>query len=148
MRYLALHSSGNRGLVPLLQIFGLDYDTFALVAKIIYVHLFLSMDLVRHWPLHQLEIKNAFMRGDLEEEVYMEQSPDFVAQEKSSSLGKQLSNSESIWDEIIRILRYIKSAPDKGGNLVSMKSKKQSVAALSGAEVEYRAIAVATCELV
>uniref|UniRef100_A0A3Q7GSG3 Uncharacterized protein n=1 Tax=Solanum lycopersicum TaxID=4081 RepID=A0A3Q7GSG3_SOLLC len=35
-----------------------------------------------------------------------------------------------------------------GGNLVSIKSKKQSVAALSGTEVEYRAILVETCELV
>ena len=35
------------------QIFGLDYsDTFAPVAKIAYVRLFLSMVVVRHWPLY------------------------------------------------------------------------------------------------
>ena len=43
------------------QIFGLDYiDSFAHVAKIASVHLFLSMVVIRHWPLHQLDTKYAF----------------------------------------------------------------------------------------
>ena len=50
------------------------------MAKIAFVRFFLSMVVVRHWPLYQLDIKNAFLHGDLEEEVYMEQPPGFVAQ--------------------------------------------------------------------
>ena len=50
------------------------------------VRLFLSIAAIRHWPLHQLDIKNAFLHGDLEEEVYMEQPPGFVAQGESSTI--------------------------------------------------------------
>ena len=40
----------------------------------------LSMVVIRSWPIFQLDIKNVFLHGDLAEEVYMEQSPGFVAQ--------------------------------------------------------------------
>ena len=66
------------------QVYGSDYgDTFSSVAKIASVCLLLSMTAMCSWPLYQLDIKNAFLHGDLAEEVYMEQPPGFVAQGES-----------------------------------------------------------------
>ncbi|KOM38441.1 hypothetical protein LR48_Vigan03g182300 [Vigna angularis] len=62
------------------QVYGLDYcDTFSPMAKMTTIRLFFAMATIRHWPLHQLDIKNAILHGDLEEEAYMEQPPRFVA---------------------------------------------------------------------
>jgi hypothetical protein len=54
--------------------YGVDYsDTFSPVAKLQSVHHFFSLVATYDWPLYQLGIKNAFLRGNLREEVYMEQ---------------------------------------------------------------------------
>ena len=65
------------------------YDTFSPVAKIVFVRLLLSMATIQSWPLYQLDIKNAFLHGELAEEVYMEQSLGFVAQGESGLVCRQ-----------------------------------------------------------
>ena len=58
------------------QTYGLDYqETFAPVAKLNTVRVLLSLAVNLDLNLHQLDIKNAFLNGDLEEEVYMEIPP-------------------------------------------------------------------------
>ena len=71
--------------------YGLDYcDNFSLVAKIASVRLLLSIAVMRSSPIFQLDIKNAFLHGDLAEEVYMEQPPSFVAQGETCLVCKLL----------------------------------------------------------
>ena len=36
-----------------------------------YVRLFISLAAAYYWDLHQLDIKNTFLHGDLQDEVYM-----------------------------------------------------------------------------
>ena len=44
----------------------------------------LSVVINHSWDIHQLDVKNAFLYGDLVEQVYMEQPPGYVAQGKNS----------------------------------------------------------------
>jgi hypothetical protein len=61
---------------------GLDYDeTFNLVVMRLSpatVRIVLSLALSRSWPVHQLDVKNAFLHGTLTETVYCSQLAGFV----------------------------------------------------------------------
>jgi histone deacetylase 1/2 len=60
------------------QQYGIDYeDTFSPIVKSATVHLVLALAISRKCKLRQLDVKNMFLHGVLEE-VYMRQPPGFV----------------------------------------------------------------------
>jgi hypothetical protein len=55
------------------QVHGFDYvKTFAPVAKMDSIQLELSIVVAKGWEFHHMDVKNAFIHGDLSEDIYME----------------------------------------------------------------------------
>lgn len=78
---------GNR------QIEGEDFnETFASVVKMTTVQGLLRLAAANNWEIHQLDLHNAFLHGDFEEEVYMKFPPGFSHSDpkKVCSLRKSL----------------------------------------------------------
>jgi len=70
---------GNR------QEYGVDYEeTFAPVAKMTSVRTILCIAASQGWPLHQMDVKNAFLHGDLKEDIYMSPPPGLFSSPSSA----------------------------------------------------------------
>jgi hypothetical protein len=76
------------------QQYGVDYeDVFALVARMKIVRLMISLADQKRWKIFQMDVKSAFLNGNLEEKVYVEQRVGFMVkgqEEKVRILKKGL----------------------------------------------------------
>ncbi|RVW89838.1 Retrovirus-related Pol polyprotein from transposon RE1 [Vitis vinifera] len=85
------------------QTYGVDYqETFAPVAKMNTVIILLSLAVHYNWQLLQYDVKNAFLHGDLDEEIYINIPPGFeentsnkVCKQKKALYG--LKQSPRAW---------------------------------------------------
>ena len=58
---------------------GIDYnEVFAPVARLEAIHLFLAFASFKGFKIYQLDVKNAFLYGKIQEEVYVEQPHGFT----------------------------------------------------------------------
>ncbi|WVZ57967.1 hypothetical protein U9M48_008291 [Paspalum notatum var. saurae] len=53
-------------------------EVFAPVARMESVRLLLALAATRGWNVHHMDVKSAFLNGDLKEEVYVKQPPGYV----------------------------------------------------------------------
>ncbi|GJZ48108.1 ribonuclease H-like domain-containing protein [Tanacetum coccineum] len=69
----------NVNIVRSIQQQGINCDeTFSPVVKPATIQTVLSLAVSRQWPIHQLDVKNAFLHDHLTETVYMHQPPGFT----------------------------------------------------------------------
>nr|GEU42852.1 zinc finger, CCHC-type [Tanacetum cinerariifolium] len=100
---------------------GIDFfDTYAPVARIFIIRLLLALAAINDLVIHQMDVKTAFLNGDLDEEIYMKQPEGFVkpgheskcVYSKFDASGTPVSKLE--YSRAIRCLMYamISTRPD------------------------------------
>ena len=73
------------------QLKDIDYfDTFAPVARMTSIRLLIALAAIHSLVIHQMDVKTAFLNGDLDEEVYMKQPKGFVVPGQEHKVCKLL----------------------------------------------------------
>ncbi|GJY03915.1 retrovirus-related pol polyprotein from transposon TNT 1-94 [Tanacetum coccineum] len=131
------------------QVVGVDYsETFTPVAKMVIVRVFLAIATAKQWELHQMDVHNAFLHGDLEE-VFMKLPPglnkgqpgEACKLHKSLYRLQQAPRCPLTRKSLTGWLVYLGDSP------ISWKTKKQHIVSRSSAEAEYLSMALTTGEL-
>ena len=61
------------------QEYGVDYlETFAPVSRHDTIRVVLALAAQKKWKLYQMDVKSAFLNGELKEEIYVAQPPGFI----------------------------------------------------------------------
>ena len=96
---------------------------FVPVAKMTTVHISLAIAAAKGWQLHQMDGENAFLQGELEEQVYMIQSPGFHSGMNTSAMCRLkkfvygLKQAPRAWNaKITQQLRRIGFATSKSNS--------------------------------
>lgn len=86
------------------QTYSIDYqETFSPVAKLNTIRVLLSLAVNLDWPLHQFDVKNVCLHGNLEEEISMDIPPGYTASSKTRAVCKLqrslygLKQSPRVW---------------------------------------------------
>nr|GEW73995.1 retrovirus-related Pol polyprotein from transposon TNT 1-94 [Tanacetum cinerariifolium] len=141
---------------------GIDFeDSFTAVARIEAIRIFIANATSKNMTIYQMDVKTAFLNGELKEEVYASQPegivdpdhPTYVYRLKKALYG--LKQAPWAWYQASPTKKHLEalkrdtrrstsgSAQFLGDKLVSWSSKKQKSTAVSTIEAEY--IAMSGC---
>jgi len=68
---------------------GIDYgDIFAPVARLETIRTVIAIAAEKRWSIYQLDIKSAFLHGEINEDVYLEQPPRYICQGREHQVYK------------------------------------------------------------
>lgn len=68
------------------------FDTYSPVARLTTIRVLLSLAALYGFVVHQMDVKTAFLNGELDEEIYMEQPDGFVALGQEGKVVKLLKS--------------------------------------------------------
>ncbi|KAL0321308.1 UNVERIFIED_CONTAM: Retrovirus-related Pol polyprotein from transposon TNT 1-94 [Sesamum radiatum] len=92
---------------------GLDFfDTYSPVTRITSIRVLIAIAALYDLEIHQMDVKTAFLNGELDEEIYMEQPEGFVVPGQERRFTSNPSKNH--WKGLIRVLRYLKYTSNYG----------------------------------
>ncbi|KAJ9565079.1 hypothetical protein OSB04_001045 [Centaurea solstitialis] len=109
---------------------GIDYDeTFAPVARLEAIRLFLAFAVHMNFKVFQMDIKNAFLNGKLNEEVYVAQPPGFVYPKFPDHVYKLNKAHQRSVSLVVRLGHYIVVNPSSspGGRILEIKQSEKGI---------------------
>jgi hypothetical protein len=68
------------------------FDTYSPVARLTTIHVLLSLAPSHGLLVHQMDIKTAFLNGELEEKIYVTQSDEFVVKDQEDKVCKLMKS--------------------------------------------------------
>ncbi|GJV41100.1 zinc finger, CCHC-type containing protein [Tanacetum coccineum] len=103
---------------------GIDYfDTYAPVARISTIRLLIAMASIHNLIIHQMDVKTAFLNGELDEEVYMNQPQGFIMPGNENKVCKLIKSLYGLkqapkqwhqkFDEVVLSNGYLLNQADK-----------------------------------
>ncbi|GJW79596.1 retrovirus-related pol polyprotein from transposon TNT 1-94 [Tanacetum coccineum] len=103
---------------------GIDFEeSFAPVARIEVIHIFVANATNKNMTIYQMDVKMAFLNGELKEEVYVSQPEQFVDQDNPSHGASGEWNSGTVENGIVEhiIVRTDIQLEDVSTNLHARK---------------------------